>query len=799
MNLRQLPALFVLTVAMPAPAAPPLSENVIFHSRLDEHSQYADIWGYTDPGGDEYALICTSMGLAVINVTDRKNPYETGFLPGPTSTWRDVKTYSTYAYVTNETGSGLAIIDLTDPENPVALPRYNGFSSAHNLYIDTATARAYIAGSNLIAGGVRILSLANPTAPVQVGSWETAYFHDIYVQDDVLYGAALNVGLLYLLDVTNPGSVSVLGSVATPEDFTHNVWANAAGTHVMTTDEVNGAACRVWDVTNPASISQTDSYLPDPNTIPHNAHIEGDIAFISHYTLGVRIVDLSNPNSLQELGYYDTYPQDDAGTFRGCWGAYPFFPNSPDLIVASDFTEGLFVLEYKGELGTVTGTISGGPLDLSDAVVTIQETGNFDVTPLDGTGAYAIEDVPGSVTLEATAFGYLPATAGATITAGGTTLHDVTLTPVPGGRVFGSVSVPSGPVVDGTVEVLGTPVSRPVSGSPAGYGTDNLPVGTYSVEARAFGVNAERKSVNVQNGVQSAVIFSLVTAPIVEDVETSPTGWGVSGGASTGAWEVGIPQATSDFLGPVQTGADHTSGAGQCWVTGASGGSAGSNDIDGGATILTTPSYDLTGMTEPHVSYWRWYATGILFTPTTDFWVVEVSSNGGSSWTLLETTDLPAVEWVNVDVEISTLITPTSQVQFRFTAQDTGAGSITEAALDDFMIYEVVGGGATDAPSVAASAVMEMRLSNAFPNPVVRGAAATVALALPSRERITARIFDVAGRRVATVADAVLPAGRHRIEWDARDGSGSPVPAGVYFLRLEAGDQSFARKVNVLR
>jgi flagellar hook assembly protein FlgD len=62
-----------------------------------------------------------------------------------------------------------------------------------------------------------------------------------------------------------------------------------------------------------------------------------------------------------------------------------------------------------------------------------------------------------------------------------------------------------------------------------------------------------------------------------------------------------------------------------------------------------------------------------------------------------------------------------------------------------------------------------------------------------------ASVFDVAGRRLATVSDDVLPAGRHRIEWDARDARGTPVPSGVYFLRVEAGDRTFARKVSVVR
>ena len=55
-----------------------------------------------------------------------------------------------------EGGGGLDIIDLSDPENPVGLPNYTGFGSAHTIRIDEATARCFINGSDLGAGGVRV-------------------------------------------------------------------------------------------------------------------------------------------------------------------------------------------------------------------------------------------------------------------------------------------------------------------------------------------------------------------------------------------------------------------------------------------------------------------------------------------------------------------------------------------------------------------------------------------------------------------------------------------------------------------
>jgi choice-of-anchor B domain-containing protein len=331
------------------PASAQISSNVTFRSNWNLRSSYNDCWGYTAPNGDEYALLGMYSGTSIINITDPDNPYETGFIAGPGDTWQDLKTYQHYLYTLNERSGGITIIDLSDPENPVELAPYSGITDGHNLYIDEANALLYTAGANLGAGGTRILSLANPEAPVEIGSWEGSYFHDVMVQNGRLYGSAIYAGTLYVLDVSNIASISTIGTISGyPNAFTHNAWVTADDTYVMTTDETTGAACRMWDIMSTGSFHQSlaSIYLPNPSTIPHNTHIEGNIAVISHYTLGVRIVDISNPFNITEAGYYDTYPANDGGGYSGCWGAFPFFGTNQNLIIASDQSNGLFVLEY---------------------------------------------------------------------------------------------------------------------------------------------------------------------------------------------------------------------------------------------------------------------------------------------------------------------------------------------------------------------------------------------------------------------------------------------------------------------
>ena len=81
-------------------------KNVEFRSQLDYEPILNDIWGYEDTSGNEYALVGMTTGVSIVDVTNPDVPNELFFISGPNSTWRDIKTWDGYAYVTNETDSG---------------------------------------------------------------------------------------------------------------------------------------------------------------------------------------------------------------------------------------------------------------------------------------------------------------------------------------------------------------------------------------------------------------------------------------------------------------------------------------------------------------------------------------------------------------------------------------------------------------------------------------------------------------------------------------------------------------------
>ena len=88
-------------------------------------------------------------------------------------------------------------------------------------------------------------------------------------------------------------------------------------------------------------------------------------------------------------------------------------------------------------------------------------------------------------------------------------------------------------------------------------------------------------------------------------------------------------------------------------------------------------------------------------------------------------------------------------------------------------------------------------LAQNVPNPF--NPSTTIAFGLKERSRVSLRIYDAAGRLVATLLDGTRPTGRYSIEWDGRGPDGMNAASGVYFYRLRAGTFEETRKMILLR
>ncbi len=81
----------------------------------------------------------------------------------------------------------------------------------------------------------------------------------------------------------------------------------------------------------------------------------------------------------------------------------------------------------------------------------------------------------------------------------------------------------------------------------------------------------------------------------------------------------------------------------------------------------------------------------------------------------------------------------------------------------------------------------------ATPNPF--SSRTEVAFSLASFQPVQLAVYNLAGRRVATLVNTTLPAGFHTFAWNGRDEAGRPQSAGVYFYRLQTPEQEVVRRL----
>jgi hypothetical protein len=90
---------------------------------------------------------------------------------------------------------------------------------------------------------------------------------------------------------------------------------------VLTTEGRTIELFKIWDIADLNNVNLVAEYLA-PNNLAHNVHVEGDYAFISHYTSGVVVLDIHDPTDPIEVAIYDTYGLNDNPEFAGCWGVF---------------------------------------------------------------------------------------------------------------------------------------------------------------------------------------------------------------------------------------------------------------------------------------------------------------------------------------------------------------------------------------------------------------------------------------------------------------------------------------------
>lgn len=329
-------------------------------------SEASDIWGHVDLNNHrEYAIITVSNGTVVFDVTNPRTPVEVGTIRGVESAWRDVKVYQYYdqnaqawqafAYVTTEGTNGqIQIIDLNSLPNSVHEVGKSGVArTAHNIYISNLDHTLNIAnsalapivqivGSNRRSGSFQNFSLESPKVLNELFEevYSDNYTHDgtsLLIDDHrafrdcgVTQGSCsvfidFSENMVRLWNNTDPKKVKALSEMAHfdvsfDKQYIHSGWGTEDKRYILVHDEFDesrgrlNTSVRVYSIDDLTAPQEVGKWTGPTRAIDHNGYVRGNRYYMSNYTKGLTILDISDPTSPKQVGYFDTFTLNDDST-----------------------------------------------------------------------------------------------------------------------------------------------------------------------------------------------------------------------------------------------------------------------------------------------------------------------------------------------------------------------------------------------------------------------------------------------------------------------------------------------------
>jgi len=335
-----------------------------------------DTWAFAGVDGRDYAIIGTFNHdwAKVFDITDPSGPVLTDSIQLDARRINDVKVHpnNRLAVLTREGAStrrnGIVLLDLANPAHPTIMAEYTeGITGGvHNVWIVGEEELIYAVHNG--TSDVRIIDIADPRAPREVGRWrldkDNRSLHDVIVQDGYAYLSYWDDGLI-MLDAgagTHGGTPSTpvfVSQFKYPQGHTHTAWRY--GRYLFIGDEIFPPD---WDASQPIQargyIHVVDYGDPEqpvevaryevPEAGAHNFWIEDDVLYVGNYQAGLRVVDVSGElrgdlyRQGREMGALLTSSRAAVTpNWSMTWGAQIFKGN----IITSDLNSGLWIAKFQ--------------------------------------------------------------------------------------------------------------------------------------------------------------------------------------------------------------------------------------------------------------------------------------------------------------------------------------------------------------------------------------------------------------------------------------------------------------------
>lgn len=241
--------------------------------------------------------------LLTVDVSEPSHPVvldESEMLPSIT---RDVAVSEHYAYVCMWFG-GVYVFNVSDPNHISQVGIYDEVVEPYDIEI--AGNLALISDRN---NGVHVVDISSPATPTQLAHLGTDLLaSDTAILQNIAYIAAYAEGLV-VFDLSNPSEPEFLTRLDTPK-YARRV--AVSGSYVYVADE---DSLEIFDITIPEEPVHAGRWPSGANSV----HLIGQHAYISSNNASFRVVDVSDPVSPQQVGYFSSPARSShSESFRMC-------------------------------------------------------------------------------------------------------------------------------------------------------------------------------------------------------------------------------------------------------------------------------------------------------------------------------------------------------------------------------------------------------------------------------------------------------------------------------------------------
>ncbi len=676
-----------------------------------------------------------------------------------------------YVYTTKNSGL-MEIINISDPEQPQLTGSIQLYDWIDGIIVSDTM--AFI----LYYDSILFVNVADPFTPVYTGSIYVLKPSDIIIRNNIAYiasyfnlyiydisdiqapqllgtlgskfdGICINDSLLYGVKSGCPNSLSVI-SVSNPE----NPVVIGGGINLSIGSYadiefsdfylyiVNSRDLWSIDVHDPVNPVVVDT-LKDVQSA-NGIYIQDDIAFISHLTSGVRVVDISDPYTLSTLGYFDTP--------GGCWQAVP----KDNTVYVADSYSGLQIFDIADNsnsymVSTLQTSYMAKAIGARDDFAYIAKYGYYGLDVID------ISDVNEPL-LTGSYFGQIGRADNISILNN----HLCLSREYPQPKVlFIDISIPSNPTLLNQVDLI--------------YSTLNGPIAVFQTTSYAFVGTADTLNIfDISDFSNPVLVAKYTTTDQITDIVVEGYTCYVSVGEN-GIEIIDLESISSpQFIGSYDTPGNAVKMTLQSDKLIVADGNGGIQILD----VSNPLSPQLLESIKPHNN------STINAKPLivdNKLIIVDMEWNELFTYSIADFNNIQLLSSFRINVEINDLIYH------------------NESFIGTMSYY-----GMTILVSSAILSVDENEASNKpqsnlkiYPNPFK--SSTIISFNLHEKSFVNIEVYSQTGMKVKDLINEFKETGSHNVIWDGTDMSNNAIKSGTYIVRIRYGKENVVRKVLLMR